>query len=42
VETPTKLSRRQRDIIEEFMKESREETHPETRGFFEKVKEIFQ
>jgi molecular chaperone DnaJ len=42
VETPTKLSRRQRDILEEFSRESREETHPETRGFFEKVKEIFQ
>ncbi len=42
VETPTKLSRRQRDILEEFRRESREETHPETRGFFEKVKEIFQ
>jgi molecular chaperone DnaJ len=42
VETPKKLSRRQRDILEEFSRESRAETHPETRGFFEKVKEIFQ
>ena len=42
VETPTKLNRRQRDLLEEFSRESREETHPQTRGFFEKVKQIFQ
>lgn len=42
VETPTKLSRRQKDILEEFRRESHDETHPETQGFFEKVKEIFQ
>ncbi len=42
VETPTKLSRRQRDLLDEFTRESREETHPQTRGFFEKVKGIFQ
>jgi molecular chaperone DnaJ len=42
VETPTKLSRRQREILEEFRSESGEQTHPETLGFFEKVKEIFQ
>jgi molecular chaperone DnaJ len=42
VETPTKLTHRQRDLLEEFSRESREETHPETRGFFEKVKGIFQ
>ncbi len=42
VETPTKLTRRQKELLEDFLKDSRDETHPETRGFFEKVKDLFQ
>ncbi|MBI1390909.1 MAG: molecular chaperone DnaJ [bacterium] len=41
VETPTKLSARQRELLEEFAKVSGEETNPHTKSFFEKVKEVF-
>ncbi len=41
VETPTKLSKRQKDILKDFALESGGETHPEREGFFEKVKGIF-
>lgn len=41
VETPTRLSDRQRELLEEFAKLSGEETHPRGQGFFRKVKEMF-
>jgi len=41
VETPTKLTDRQRELLEEFAKLSGEETHPRGQGFFRKVKELF-
>lgn len=42
VETPKNLTRRQRELLEEFQKESRKETSPESHGFFARVKEFFE
>ena len=44
VETPQHLTRRQRELLEEFEAEAREHTrgNPETEGFFAKVKEFFE
>jgi molecular chaperone DnaJ len=41
VETPRKLTARQREILEEFARSSGEEVHPLAKGFFDKVKEMF-
>jgi molecular chaperone DnaJ len=41
VETPTKLSRRQREILEEFRATETGEECPESRGFFNKLKDVF-
>jgi molecular chaperone DnaJ len=41
VETPRNLSRRQRELLEEFEKASSEETHPESTGFFSRVRDFF-
>jgi len=41
VETPQNLTRRQRELLEEFEKESSERNHPETSGFFARVKDMF-
>lgn len=41
VETPQKLTRRQRELLAEFEKESSGETHPESTGFFSRVKDFF-
>ncbi len=41
VETPRKLSVRQRELLEEFARISGEEVHPLSKGFFDKVKEMF-
>jgi len=40
VETPVKLSRKQRELLEEFAKLDSEESSPESTGFFDKVKEM--
>ncbi len=42
VETPKNLTRKQRDLLEEFERESRKETSPESHGFFSRVKEFFE
>lgn len=42
VETPKNLSRRQRELLEEFEKASHKETSPESHGFFAKVKDFFE
>lgn len=42
VETPRKLTARQRELLEEFARISGEEVHPMSKGFFDKVKEIFE
>lgn len=40
VETPTSLTKRQRELLEEFAKEAGQEVHPRSRSFFEKVKDF--
>jgi molecular chaperone DnaJ len=40
VETPQKLSKRQKELLAEFERQSSRETHPESAGFFAKVKEF--
>jgi molecular chaperone DnaJ len=42
VETPKNLTRRQRELLEEFEKASHKETSPESHGFFAKVKDFFE
>lgn len=41
VETPKNLNRRQRELLEEFERESRKDTSPESHGFFARVKDFF-
>jgi molecular chaperone DnaJ len=41
VETPRKLTSRQRELLEEFAKNGGEEISPLSKGFFDKVKEMF-
>ncbi len=41
VETPQKLTKRQRELLREFEKLSSTETQPESAGFFSRVKEFF-
>src|SRR5207253_1675742 len=38
VETPQSLTRRQRELLQEFERESSKETHPESAGFFSRVR----
>ena len=40
VETPRKLSARQRELLEEFARISGEEVHPMSKSFLEKVKSM--
>ena len=40
VETPTRLTSRQKELLEEFAKEGGEAVNPISKGFFEKVKEM--
>ena len=40
VETPQKLSKRQKELLAEFDKHSSNETQPEAAGFFSKVKDF--
>lgn len=42
VQVPTKLTDRQRELLEEFARISGEEISPEINNFFKKVKEIFK
>ncbi len=42
VETPKSLTPRQRELLEEFERESHKETSPESAGFFARVKEFFE
>ena len=41
VETPKNLTRRQKQLLQEFEKESRNETSPDSHGFFSRMKEFF-
>src|SRR5437660_3808789 len=40
VETPQNLTKKQRDLLNEFEKLSSKDTHPESSGFFSKVREF--
>ncbi len=42
VETPKSLTRRQREILEEFERLSHKETSPDSAGFFARVKDFFE
>ena len=42
VETPRNLSRRQRELLQEFENTSSERTNPESSGFFSRVKDFFE
>lgn len=41
IETPKKLTSRQRELLQEFARVSGEEVHPLSKTFFDKVKELF-
>ena len=41
VETPTELSERQRELLEQFAVEAGEEVHPHRKSFLSKVRELF-
>jgi molecular chaperone DnaJ len=42
VETPQNLSRRQRELLEEFERVSEDQNNPESTGFFARVKDFFE
>lgn len=42
VETPKNLTRRQKELLQEFEKESHKETSPTSSGFFSRIKELFE
>jgi len=42
VETPQKLTKRQKELLKEFDKESSKDTQPESSGFFAKMRELFE
>ena len=42
LETPTKLSESQRDLFKQLAQHDDTKTNPMSRGFFEKVKDLFQ
>ncbi len=42
VETPQKLSKRQKELLREFDKESSKDNQPESAGFFQKMREFFE
>src|SRR3989304_2521519 len=41
IETPAKLNKRQKELLEEFASISGDEGYPQKKSFFDKVKEIF-
>ncbi len=41
VETPTQLTSRQKELLDEFAREAGEDIHPMGKSFFDKVKELF-
>ncbi len=42
VETPTKLSKEQQELLQKFAEISGEDSAPRSRGFFDKVKDLFE
>ena len=41
VETPQNLTKKQKELLQEFDKQSSQDTHPESAGFFARVKDFF-
>jgi molecular chaperone DnaJ len=41
VETPVRLSRKQKELLRDFAEGAGSGTHPESEGFFAKVKEFW-
>ena len=41
VETPTKLSKAQRELLEQFRETETGDECPESRGFFDRIKDAF-
>lgn len=41
IETPVSLTERQEELLKEFAEEGGEEVHPERKGFFDRMKELF-
>ncbi len=41
IETPVNLSKKQKQLMEEFKKESSEKNSPNSQGFFDKIKNLF-
>ena len=41
METPQKLTKRQRELLQEFEELSSNENNPESNGFFSRMKEFF-
>jgi len=42
IETPQKLTKRPRELLQEFDQISSKENNPESSGFFAKMKEFFE
>ena len=42
VETPRKMTKRQKELLQEFAELAGEDVHPDSKGFFDKVKEMFE
>ncbi len=42
VETPTKLSKKQKELLKQFAELAGEDVHPQSKGFFDMVKEMFE
>jgi molecular chaperone DnaJ len=42
VETPTKLTRRQRELLERFAAEGGDEVSPATKSFLEKLRDLWE
>jgi molecular chaperone DnaJ len=41
VEVPEKLTRKQRELLEQFAATAGEDAHPQSKSFFDKVREMF-
>jgi molecular chaperone DnaJ len=41
IETPVNLTKKQKQLIEEFKAESSEKNSPHSQGFFDKIKNLF-
>jgi molecular chaperone DnaJ len=41
IEIPTKLTKKQKELLEEFEGECGQDNHPESEGFFSKIKNFW-